>query len=88
MLTREAMTPANNQEKWTFGFGRVRGLVCTIAVSFGNLSFSHWLPYWKVISLNNLLISQHICIVGCYYSAIVFTHGVRMGGRRWAGGWR
>ena len=29
-------TPANNQEKWTFGFGRVRGLVCTIAVSFGN----------------------------------------------------
>ena len=41
MLTREAATPANDQEKWTFGFGRVRGLVCTIAVSFGNSSFSH-----------------------------------------------
>ena len=36
MLTREAATPANDQEKWTFGTGRVRGLVCTIAVSFGN----------------------------------------------------
>ena len=41
MLTREAATLANDQEKWTFGFGRVRGLVCTIAVSFGNSSFSH-----------------------------------------------
>ena len=41
-------TPANNHEKWTFGFGRVRGLVCTIAVLFGNLSFfSRWPPYWK-----------------------------------------
>ena len=33
-------TPVNVQEKWTFGFGRVRGLVCTIAVSFDNSSFS------------------------------------------------
>ena len=41
-------TPANDQEKWTFGFGRVHGLVYTIAVSFGNSSFfSRWLPYWK-----------------------------------------
>ena len=41
-------TPANNQEKWTFGTGRVRGLVCTIAVSFCNSSFfSRWPPYWK-----------------------------------------
>ena len=38
-------TPANDQEKWTFGFGRVHGLVCTIAVSFGNSSFfSLWSP--------------------------------------------
>ena len=29
-------TPANDQEKWTFVTGRVCGLVCTIAVSFGN----------------------------------------------------
>ena len=36
MLTREAATPANDQEKWRFGTGRVRGLVCIIAVSFGN----------------------------------------------------
>ena len=43
-------TLANDQEKWTFGFGRVRGLVCTIAVSFGNSSFfSRWPPYWKVV---------------------------------------
>ena len=28
-------TLANDQEKWTFGFGRVCGLVCTIAVLFG-----------------------------------------------------
>ena len=41
MLTREAATPANDQEKWTFGTGLVRGLVCTIAVLFGNSSFSH-----------------------------------------------
>ena len=34
-----AGTPANDQEKWTFGFGRVRGLVCTIAVLFGDSSF-------------------------------------------------
>ena len=41
-------TPANDQEKWTFGFGRVHSLVCTIAVSFGNSSFfSRWPPYWK-----------------------------------------
>ena len=39
MLTREAATPANDQEKWTFGTGRVRGLVFTIAVWFGNSSF-------------------------------------------------
>ena len=39
MLTREAATPANDQEKWTFGFGRVRGLVCTITVSFDDSSF-------------------------------------------------
>ena len=32
-------TPANDQEKWTFGFDRVRGLVYTIAVSFGSSSF-------------------------------------------------
>ena len=40
MLTREAATPAKDQEKWTFGFGRVSGLVCTIAVSFADSSFS------------------------------------------------
>ena len=41
-------TPVNDQEKWMFGFGRVCGLVCTIAVSFGNSSFfSRWRPYWK-----------------------------------------
>ena len=35
-------TLANDQEKWTFGIGRVRGLVCTISVpvSFGDSSFS------------------------------------------------
>ena len=44
--------PSNDQEKWTLGFGRVRGLVCTIAVSFGNLSFfSHWPPYWKAFEI-------------------------------------
>ena len=32
MLTREAVTPANDLEKWTFGSGRIRGLVCIIAV--------------------------------------------------------
>ena len=43
-------TLANDQDKWTFGFGRVRGLVCTIAVLFGNSSlFSRWPPYWKVV---------------------------------------
>ena len=55
MLTQEAdRTPANDQEKWTFGFDRVRVLVCTIVVSFGNSSFSRWPPYWKAfdISLN------------------------------------
>ena len=47
-------TPANDQEKWTFGFGRVRGLVCTIAVSFGSLSFfSRWPPYWKAFEINS-----------------------------------
>ena len=48
-------TPANDQEKWTFGFDRVRVLVCTIAVLFGDSSFfSRWPPYWKAfeISLN------------------------------------
>ena len=48
MLIREAATPANDQEKWTFGFARVRGLVCTIAVWFGDSS-SRWPPYWKVV---------------------------------------
>ena len=39
-------TPANDREKWTFGFDQVHVLVCTIAVSFGNSSFfSHWPPY-------------------------------------------
>ena len=43
---------ANNQEKWTFGFGRVRGLVCTIAVLFDNSSFfSCWPTYWKVFEI-------------------------------------
>ena len=43
-------TLANDQEKWTIGFGRVHGLVCSsiVAVSFGNSSFfSRWPPYWK-----------------------------------------
>ena len=53
MLTREAATPANDQEKWTFGFGRVRGLVCTIAVSFSDSSFSRWPPYWKAFEINS-----------------------------------
>ena len=45
-------TPANDQkEKWTFGFGRVHGLVCSIAVSFGNSSFSRWPPYWKAFEI-------------------------------------
>ena len=60
-------TPANDQEKWTFEF---HGLVCTIAVSFGNLSFfSRWPPYWKAfqIALKILLISQDIRIVGCSF---------------------
>ena len=64
-------TPANDQEKWMFGFGRVRGLVCTIAVSLGNSSFSgRHIGKSFEISLNNLLFSQHIRIVGCYYSVI------------------
>ena len=48
-------TPANDQEKWTFGFDRVRGLVCTIAVSFGNLSFffSCWPPSYKAFEINS-----------------------------------
>ena len=41
-------TLANDQEKWTFGFDRVRVLVCTIAVSF----FSCWPPYWKEFDTN------------------------------------
>ena len=48
-------TPANDQEKWMFGFDRVRVLVCTLAVSFGVLSFFfRWPPYCKAfeISLN------------------------------------
>ena len=46
-------TPANDQEKWTFGFGRVHGLVCTIAVSFGNSSFfSRWPPSFKAFEIN------------------------------------
>ena len=49
MLTLEAATPANDQEKWTFGFIQVRGLVCTRAVMFGHSSFSRWPPYWKVV---------------------------------------
>ena len=67
-------TPANDQEKWMFGFGRVRGLVCTIAVSFGNSSFSRWLPYWKAfeIPLRFLLFSQNIRIVGCSFFTICF----------------
>ena len=44
-------TPANDQGKWTFGFDRVRVLECTIAVSFGNSSFSHWPPYWKAFEI-------------------------------------
>ena len=50
--------PANNQEKWTFGFDRVCVLVCAQAVSFGDSSFfSRWPPYWKEfeISLNFFL---------------------------------
>ena len=43
-------TLANNQEKWTFGFDRVRVLECTIAVSFGNSS-SRWPPYWKAFEI-------------------------------------
>ena len=39
MLTQEAATPANGLEKWTFGSGQIRGLVCIIAVLFGNSSF-------------------------------------------------
>ena len=61
------------KKKWTFGFGQVHGLVCTIAVSLGNsFFFSRWRHIGKTfeISLNNLLFSQHIRIVGCYYSAI------------------
>ena len=49
MLTWEAATRANDQEKWMFGFGQVRGLVCNIAVSFGDSSFSRWPSYWKVV---------------------------------------
>ena len=42
-------TLANDQEKWMFGFDRVRVLVCTIAVSF---FFSRWPPYWKAFETN------------------------------------
>ena len=65
-------TPANDQEKWTFGFGRVRELVCTIAVSVirpSSLVGRHIGKTFE-ISLNNLLFSQHIHIVGCYYLVI------------------
>ena len=56
-------TPANNQEKWTFGFGRVHGLVCTIAMSFGNSSFSHWPPYWKLFEIP---LENFYCFLGIY----------------------
>ena len=72
-MVRYNATPANDQEKWMFGFVRVRGLVCTLAVLFGDSSFfSRWPPYWKVEISTNLLISQHIRIVGCLVSVICF----------------
>ena len=67
MLTREAATPANGQEKRTFGFVRVRGLV-VIRLSLVGRHIGKSFE----ISLNNLLISQHIHIVGCVFSVICF----------------
>ena len=57
-------TPANDQEKWMFGFGLVRGLGCPSSLVGCHIGKTF------EISLNNLLFSQHIRIVGCYYSAI------------------
>ena len=56
-------TPANDQEKWTFGFDRVSVLVCTRAVSFCDLSFfSSWPPYWKVFEISQ----EFYCFLGIY----------------------
>ena len=53
MLTREAAGLQPTTKKYgRLDFGRVRGLVCTIAVSFGNSSFfSRWPPYWKAFEI-------------------------------------
>ena len=63
-------TPANDQEKWTFGFGRVRGLVCTIAVSFGNSSFTRWPPYWKAFEILLKIFtvfSENMCLLDIHF---------------------
>ena len=69
MLFREAAGPRpTTQEKWTFGFDRVRVLVCTIAVAFvirpSSLVGRHIGKRLKYLSIF-LLFSQNIRIVGC-----------------------
>ena len=46
---RRPLDSSQRLRKITVAVGRVRGLVCTLAVSFGNSTFfSRWPPYWKV----------------------------------------